>query len=76
MLTKLLCINSTLTTAFIILSRLIILIAEEPMSVFERLSSDCSDTPIERSSDEDMSIDDPPATSSSGFQKAEGVDGN
>ncbi|GFS79654.1 hypothetical protein NPIL_229871 [Nephila pilipes] len=43
-------------------------------SPFESLFSDCSETPVESSSDEEMLIDDPPVASSSGFQNAENVD--
>ncbi|GFU46214.1 hypothetical protein NPIL_189521, partial [Nephila pilipes] len=43
---------------------------EKAMSFFKCPSSDCSDTPVEDSSDEKISIDDLPEASLSGFQKA------
>ncbi|GFS29480.1 hypothetical protein NPIL_205342 [Nephila pilipes] len=43
------------------------------MPLFGNLSSDCNDTPVDNLSDE-MSIDDLPVASSSGFQNAENVD--
>ncbi|GFU41061.1 hypothetical protein NPIL_440611 [Nephila pilipes] len=50
------------------------LTTEESMSLFEFLTADCSNTPVESPSDEDMSIDDPPVASSSGFKNAGNVD--
>ncbi|GFU00563.1 hypothetical protein NPIL_360801 [Nephila pilipes] len=51
----------------------ICLTTEKALPLFESLYLDCSDTPVERSSDEEMSIDDPYVASSFGFQNAENV---
>ncbi|GFT79669.1 hypothetical protein NPIL_625531 [Nephila pilipes] len=44
------------------------------MTFFESLSSDCSDTSVESSSEEEMSINDLSVASSAGVQNAENVD--
>ncbi|GFU21682.1 hypothetical protein NPIL_630571 [Nephila pilipes] len=49
---------------------------EKSMSRFESLSSDCRDTPVENSSDEEMSIDDSTVAASSGSQNAKNIDQN
>ncbi|GFU22638.1 hypothetical protein NPIL_54501 [Nephila pilipes] len=51
-------------------------ITEEVMSLFKSLFSDCSDIPVERSSDKKRSVDDPAVASSTGFRNAENVEGS
>ncbi|GFT87411.1 hypothetical protein NPIL_268501 [Nephila pilipes] len=47
---------------------------EEAMSLIKSLTSGCRDKPVQSSSGEEMSIDDQPIASSSGFWNAEIID--
>ncbi|GFT18396.1 hypothetical protein NPIL_67552 [Nephila pilipes] len=62
------------TSTFIDMFRTCSLTTKEVMLLFENLSSDCCDTPVESSSDEEMPFEDPPVAPSSSFQNAKSID--